>query len=111
VVMPGAKVSGISALALRCGVPGIAVDGNDAVAIYRVSQESIGRARTGDGAAVMECIPFVVAGMKHKRGEDPHDAVAGMERYMLPRKVVTPAWMEREARTFAQLIAAEKARA
>ena len=36
------------------GVPGIPVDGQDAVALYRVAQESIGRARAHGGAAVIE---------------------------------------------------------
>jgi TPP-dependent pyruvate/acetoin dehydrogenase alpha subunit len=97
VVLPGAqgaKVGAVSALAHECTVPGISVDGDDAVAIYRVAQESIGRARIGGGAVVMECVPFVVKG---KKGED---AIAGMERYLLQRGVVTKGWMEREARGF-----------
>ncbi len=87
------------AVAHDCGVPGIAVDGDDAVAIYRVAQESIGRGRIGDGAVVMECVPFVVSGTKNKPA---NDGVAGMERYMLRRGVVTQVWMEREAREFAR---------
>jgi TPP-dependent pyruvate/acetoin dehydrogenase alpha subunit len=111
VVMPAARgraaAAGVGALALRCGVPGIAVDGDDAVAIYRVAQESIGRARIGGGAAVIECVPFVVSGAKGKRGQ-PSDAIAAMEGYLLQRGVVKQAWMDRESRIFAQRLAAAR---
>jgi len=98
-----AKTGGASALALRSGVPGIAVDAHDAVAIYRVAQESIGRARAGGGAALIECIPFVLSGPagQRKPAEDEADPIAGLERHMLQRGVATRAWMERAARSFA----------
>jgi TPP-dependent pyruvate/acetoin dehydrogenase alpha subunit len=102
VVLPGEGTPGsLSALALRCGVPGIAVDAQDAVAIYRVAQESIGRARTGGGAALMECVPFVLAGTKGK-ARPAVDAIAEMERSMLQRRVVTRVWVEQETRRFAK---------
>jgi hypothetical protein len=37
------------------------------------------------------------------------DAVAGLEEYMLHRKVATRAWMEREAKAFARRAAARPA--
>jgi TPP-dependent pyruvate/acetoin dehydrogenase alpha subunit len=37
------------------GFPTIIVDGNDAVAVYRVAQEAMHRARTGRGATLIEC--------------------------------------------------------
>jgi 2-oxoisovalerate dehydrogenase E1 component len=37
------------------GLPGIAVDGNDVMAVYEVSGEAISRARRGDGATLIEC--------------------------------------------------------
>jgi pyruvate dehydrogenase E1 component alpha subunit len=37
------------------GFPGITVDGNDLVAVWRVTQESIHRARTGAGPTLIEC--------------------------------------------------------
>jgi hypothetical protein len=36
------------------------------------------------------------------------DAILGLEQYMLPRKVVTQAWLDRETKSFARKI--EKAR-
>jgi pyruvate dehydrogenase E1 component alpha subunit len=37
------------------GFPGITVDGSDIVAVWRVTQESIHRARTGAGPTLIEC--------------------------------------------------------
>jgi TPP-dependent pyruvate/acetoin dehydrogenase alpha subunit len=109
VVMPGeTKAGGVSELARECGVPGIAVDGDDAVAIYRVAQESIGRARAGGGAVLLECVPFVLHG---GAGKPTPNAIAGIEQYMLQRGVVTRRWMEREAKSFQRRLAAAKAAA
>jgi TPP-dependent pyruvate/acetoin dehydrogenase alpha subunit len=99
-----AKAGGVRALAQGCGVPGIAVDADDAVAIYRVAQESIGRARAGGGAALMECVPFAIEGAAAKRTA-ANDAVAGLERYLVQRGVATKAWMDREAKAFARRVA------
>ena len=106
VVLPAAKngsktppVGAMSALASRHGVPGMAVDACDAVAIYRVAQEALGRIRIGGGAVLMECVPFVL------EGKTAADAIAGLEQYMLSRGVVNRRWMEREAESCARRIA------
>jgi len=99
-----AKAGGVSALALGCGVPAIVVDADDAVAIYRVAQESIGHARIGGGAALIECAPFVLEGAAGKV-RVTQDAIAGLERIMVQRGVATRAWMEREAKAFAKRLA------
>jgi Dehydrogenase E1 component len=102
VMLPGATASTgaaagrLSELAISCGVPAIPTDAADAVAIYRVAQESIGHARIGGGPALLECVPVVAAAKRTKP-----DAIAGLEQYMLPRKVVTQAWLDRETRSFA----------
>ena len=78
VVLPPARgarrLSRVCETANRYGVPGIPVDADDAVALYRVAQESIGRARIGGGAALMECVPFVLAG---KSGTTPDGCDCG----------------------------------
>jgi TPP-dependent pyruvate/acetoin dehydrogenase alpha subunit len=89
-------------------VPGIPVDADDAVALYRVAQESIGRARIGGGAALMECVPFVLDGLAGRRNAAP-DGIAGLENYLLQRGVATRVWMGREAKSFAKRVAQEKA--
>jgi TPP-dependent pyruvate/acetoin dehydrogenase alpha subunit len=114
VVLPGArarggkalpaKAGGVSALALGCGVPAIVVDADDAVAVYRVAQESIGHARIGGGAALMECVPFVPVGSAGK-ARKTEDAIAGLEQYMAQRGIASRAWMEHEAKAFAKRVA------
>jgi hypothetical protein len=97
---PGA----MSAVAHRHGVPGMAVDADDAVALYRVAQEAIARARIGGGAALMECVPFLLEGTK-QLPQTTADAIEELERYMLARGVATRRWMEREAKSCARRIA------
>lgn len=97
---PGA----MSAVSHRHGVPGMAVDANDAVALYRVAQEAIARARIGGGAALMECVPFLLEGTK-QLPQTLADAIEELERYMLGRGVATRRWMEREAESCAKRIA------
>jgi TPP-dependent pyruvate/acetoin dehydrogenase alpha subunit len=103
-----AKMGGVSAMAVRCGVPGIPVDADDAVAIYRVAQESIGHARIGGGTALMECVPFVIEGAAGRRSPAA-DAIVGLQRYLVDRRVATQAWIEREAKSFAMRVAGENA--
>ena len=99
-----ARVGGVSALALGCGVPAIVVDADDAVAIYRVAQESIGHARIGGGAALIECVPFVLEGAAGKV-KLREDAIAGLDRALVQRGIATREWMQREARAFAKRLA------
>jgi TPP-dependent pyruvate/acetoin dehydrogenase alpha subunit len=44
------------------GIYGIPVDGNDVVAIYRVAQEAIHRARRGVGPTLIDCKPWPLDG-------------------------------------------------
>lgn len=37
------------------GIPGVEVDGNDAVAVYQAAAEAVVRARAGDGPTLLEC--------------------------------------------------------
>ena len=99
-----ARTGGVSALAQGCGVPAIVVDADDAVAIYRVAQESIGHTRMGGGAALMECVPFELEGAAVK-DRVTEDAIAGLERYLVQRGIATRAWMKREAKAFAKRVA------
>lgn len=82
----------LSAIARQCGLPGIPVDANDAVALYRVAQEALGRTRVGDGPVLMECVPYAVEGARGRGADDP---VKELEASLLERGIVTPAWVER----------------
>lgn len=56
--VPFADAAGNPNVAMRgaaYGLPGIAVDGNDVLAIHRVAGEAIQRARSGAGPTLLEC--------------------------------------------------------
>jgi len=44
------------------GIPGIAADGNDVMAVYAVAREAVERARAGDGPTLIECRTMRVRG-------------------------------------------------
>jgi TPP-dependent pyruvate/acetoin dehydrogenase alpha subunit len=85
--------SGGSVLAAchAAGVPGMSVDTCDAVALYRVTQESLGRTRACDGPVLIECVAWRVEG---KRGA-PDDPLEHLKAFLLERKICTPAWFDR----------------
>ena len=49
------KVEDLSVKAQAYGFPGITVDGNDVIAVYRVASEAVNRARNGGGPTLIEC--------------------------------------------------------
>jgi TPP-dependent pyruvate/acetoin dehydrogenase alpha subunit len=48
----------VAARAAGYGMPGVRVDGNDAVAMYAAAREAIARARAGEGPTLLECMTF-----------------------------------------------------
>ena len=66
--------------------PVITVDANDLVAIYRVAQESIARARDG-GPSLIACVPYAAEGMS----ASPID---NMERYLTGKKLFDNRWKD-----------------
>jgi len=51
------------------GMPGYRVDGNDAVAVYAVTQMAIERARRGDGPCLIEALTYRIGA--HSTSDDP----------------------------------------
>lgn len=97
VVLPGRRkdpggVRQLSARARGWGMPGFPVDANDAVALYRVTQESLGRIRGGGGPVLIECKGYWVEGVREDSTGDP---LAQMRNFLLGRKVCTDAWLEK----------------
>lgn len=65
--------TGAAAIADRAhgyGIPGVQVDGNDAVQMWRAAQAAIARARAGDGPTLIEANTFRFRG--HLLGDDSH---------------------------------------
>ena len=69
-------------------IPVILVDGADAVALYRVAQESLGRLRSGGGAVLIECVAS---------GVDPIELLATQ---MVAKKICTERWAASVQETF-----------
>jgi TPP-dependent pyruvate/acetoin dehydrogenase alpha subunit len=100
------KVAGdLSALARSCGVPGIPVDAGDAVALYRVAQESLGRMRGGDGPVLVECVAFAAKGTR-----GVVDPLVQMRGFLLGRRVCSEAWLDRAGEALTRQIAAATGR-
>jgi len=51
------------------GMPGVRVDGNDVLAIYRVVSEAVQRARAGGGPTFIECVTYRIGA--HSTSDDP----------------------------------------
>ena len=66
------------------GFPGITVDGNDAVAVYRVAQEATERARSGGGPTLIEAQIFPGYGFS--------DPIAAMESYLTGKGLFSEGW-------------------
>jgi pyruvate dehydrogenase E1 component alpha subunit len=49
------NINDISDRAKAYGIPGVTVDGNDAVAVYEAAGEAVARARRGEGPSLLEC--------------------------------------------------------
>lgn len=65
------------------GVPTIAVDGGDVVAVYRVASEALSRARIDRGATLIECLgPRHEAMQAWRNNGQPHDPIGAMETYL-----------------------------
>lgn len=51
------------------GMPGVRVDGNDALAVVQVAREAVARARAGDGPTLIEAVTYRRGG--HSTSDDP----------------------------------------
>ena len=51
------------------GVPGVRVDGNDLLAVYRETKRAVDRARRGEGPTLLELVTFRMGG--HSSADDP----------------------------------------
>jgi TPP-dependent pyruvate/acetoin dehydrogenase alpha subunit len=96
------KIHNIASRAQAIGVPGVAVDGSDAVAVYRVAHESIARARKGRGPTLIECVPFVLEETTKRRAAAVRssDPIRNMEQYLASKKLFSAKLRNETARKF-----------
>lgn len=90
--LPMIFVSWMKSIPLKtkaCGFPAITVDGNDAVAVYRVASEAIAHARKGNGPTLIEC-------QRWKAG----DPILTMEKYLIRKGLFTKDYKAEVAAAF-----------
>jgi len=78
------KVEDIADRGVGYGIPGLAVDGNDVIAVYEACKEAVGRAREGKGPTLIECKTY--RWQTHFEGEP--------DTYRPPEEV--EAWVQQE---------------
>lgn len=54
------STSSVAARGKAYGLPGVAVDGNDVLAVYQAADEAVERARCGEGPTLLECVTYRV---------------------------------------------------
>jgi TPP-dependent pyruvate/acetoin dehydrogenase alpha subunit len=98
-------VEDLSVKAQAYGFPGVTVDGNDVVAVYRVCHEAQERARQGYGPTLVECKTYRWYGhseidpAKYRRPEEVEywkgrDPIPHMERYLRERDLWADEWKQ-----------------
>ena len=98
-------VEDLSVKAQAYGFPGITVDGNDVVAVYRVAREAIDRARSGQGPTLIECKTYRWYGhseidpAKYRAPEEveywkSRDPIPAMERYLTKHNIWSDKWKQ-----------------
>ena len=68
--------------AQECDFPGVIVDGDDAVAVYRVATEAMAHARRGSGPTLIDCKPWPLNGQKSTQRRVTLDPILRMEEYL-----------------------------
>jgi len=88
------------------GFPGVAVDGNDALAVYEAAREAVARARRGDGPTLIEAKTYRMTA--HSSDDDDRryrereeieawrqkDPILRFERYLLDNSIIDEAWRD-----------------
>jgi TPP-dependent pyruvate/acetoin dehydrogenase alpha subunit len=99
----------LSSQSQRHGFPGIPVDGNDVVAVYRVAYESLERARRGGGPTLIACETYPGGdraddgrGRRGRLREPGIDPIRYMEEYLLRKGLFSEAWKKQVIREFAR---------
>ena len=91
----------IAAKAVAYGMPGVQIDGNDILAVYKAVKEALDRARRGEGPTLIEAVTYRMG--PHTSSDDPtryrskeeveeqrkRDPIIRFETYLKAKKVLT----------------------
>lgn len=99
------KVEHIADRAVGYAIPGVIVDGNDVLAVYRAASEAVERARRGEGPTLIECKTY--RWHTHFEGEPDtyrtkeeiaewkaKEPIGRFEAYLTEEKIATPQELE-----------------
>jgi len=98
--------------AVAYGVRSARVDGNDILAVYRVAQEAVDRARKGEGPTMIETVTYRMG--SHSSSDDAsryrdqeeyerweqRDPIKRFQNYLKHKKLWTPEWQREIEETF-----------
>ena len=104
--VPSAKQTASPTFAIKgraYGIPGVRVDGNDLLAVYRVVSDAVARARRGEGTTFIEAVTYRIGA--HSTSDDPtkyrsqdevdvwlaRDPLARLRRYVVGRGLLDDA--------------------
>lgn len=104
--VPSSKQTASKTFAIKAqayGIPGVRVDGNDALALYATFREAFERARRGEGPTFIEAVTYRIGA--HSSSDDPRlyrseeevevwrkrDPIARMERHLRKRGLLDDA--------------------
>ncbi len=74
-------LSDVAARASGYGIPGVVVDGNDALAVYQAANRAIERARSSEGPTLIECKTYRWRAHTERRGQPDHRDRAELEAW------------------------------
>ena len=100
------SVPRIADRAAAYSMPGVTVDGQDAIAVWEAAVAAVERARGGDGPSLIECMTYRYYG--HHQGDDPHryrtpeeeqaarerDCIRSFRERMLGQELLLPAELD-----------------
>jgi pyruvate dehydrogenase E1 component alpha subunit len=97
-------IESIADRAVAYGIPGVAIDGNDVIAVYRTAREAVERARKGEGATLIECRTYRHKGhsridpARYRPNEEVEewlrrDPIKGFKEKLLQTHILTEAEM------------------
>ena len=78
-----ARLERLSERAAGYEIPGETIDGNDVIEVYRAAGEAVGRARSGGGPTLLECLTYRRCGHSRSDGNayrDPEESKKWMAR-------------------------------